>query len=98
MTFRQIWEQWDKFWFSPQSPAPVCLFRIFFGLCVLANALLLAPDLLNWYGSHAICSINTIGEYEQHREHFSFFFEMPCTDETAFALFSAMIIASITLT
>lgn len=39
---------WDEFWFRPRSAAPLGLFRIVFGACVLAYALLLFPDRATW--------------------------------------------------
>ena len=43
----------DDFLFTPQSPLPIGLFRILYGLCVTATLLLLRPDWLAWYGPHA---------------------------------------------
>jgi hypothetical protein len=47
MTPRRAWNLW---WFSPISPVPLGLFRIMFGLLVLAYGLLLFPDRVMWFG------------------------------------------------
>jgi hypothetical protein len=55
----QIWKAWNHFWFEPQSPEPMGFFRILFGLVLLANGLLLAPDLLNYFGPDGFLSLPT---------------------------------------
>jgi hypothetical protein len=62
MTLRGFFNAWNNFFFKPQSPIPVCLFRIFFGVIVLANLLMLRPEWGMWYGPHAFMSLNTMHE------------------------------------
>lgn len=50
---------WDRFWFEPVSPEPMAIFRIFFGLLLLVNGLLLAPDLFNYFGPDGFMSLET---------------------------------------
>lgn len=47
---------WNRFWFEPQSTAPLALFRIAFGLVVFAWTLSLAPDLLDFYSRDGLLS------------------------------------------
>jgi hypothetical protein len=47
MTPRRAWNKW---WFGPISPVPLGLFRLLFGLLVLAYGLLLFPDRVMWFG------------------------------------------------
>jgi Vitamin K-dependent gamma-carboxylase len=44
---------WNQFFFAEQSPLPIALFRIFFGVMVMATLVQLRPDWLNWYGVHS---------------------------------------------
>src|SRR3954471_14618323 len=46
----RVWASWQRFWFEPESTAPLVLVRIAFGLLLLAWALSLAPDLLTFLG------------------------------------------------
>jgi len=46
-------DAWNEFFFAEQSPIPIALFRIFFGVMVVATVMQLRPDWLNWYGVHA---------------------------------------------
>lgn len=48
---------WEDFFFAPQSPIPIALFRILYGVCVSVTLILLRPDWLNWYGVHAWASM-----------------------------------------
>ena len=41
MTLRKLREAWDEFFFAPQSPIPVALFRVLYGLCVSVTVILL---------------------------------------------------------
>ena len=50
MTLRKLREAWDEFFFVPQSPIPIALFRILYGLCVSVTVILLHSDWLNWFG------------------------------------------------
>jgi hypothetical protein len=59
MSIRNIWKRWKLFWFKPESPVPVSIFRICFSLILLAFCALLYPDLMNWFGVHGICSPQT---------------------------------------
>jgi hypothetical protein len=51
---RRIWKSWERFWFEPESTAPLVLVRVAFGILVLAWALTLAPDLLTFVGPHGM--------------------------------------------
>jgi hypothetical protein len=59
MTLRKLRESWDHFFFTPQSPVPIALFRIFWGICVSAKIILLHADWLNWYGVHGWVTLQT---------------------------------------
>jgi hypothetical protein len=56
--------RWESFFFTPQSPLPVALFRILFGLCVLGTVLLLHGDWLEWFGEHSWVSLDTVKAVE----------------------------------
>ncbi len=55
---------WDKFFFAPQSPTPIALFRVLYGVCVSVTLLLLRADWLDWYGVHAWVSRATMKTLE----------------------------------
>jgi Vitamin K-dependent gamma-carboxylase len=59
MILQRVREAWDKFFFAPQSPMPVALFRIFYGICVSATVILLHSDWLEWFGVHGWVSLAT---------------------------------------
>jgi Vitamin K-dependent gamma-carboxylase len=50
---RRFVDAWNQFFFAEQSPLPIALFRIFFGVMVVATLVQLRPDWLNWYGVHS---------------------------------------------
>ncbi len=64
MKLRALFEAWNAFFFAPQSPTPIALFRIVYGLLVIATLALLYPDWLNWYGPHAWISLSTMHQLE----------------------------------
>jgi hypothetical protein len=59
MNIRDLWINWKVFWFKPEPPLPVCVFRILFSFVLLSYCALLYPDLMNWFGAHGICSAET---------------------------------------
>lgn len=60
MTLRSAIDAWNRFFFAPQSPLSLCLFRIVFGAVIVINLLLLYPDWLAWYGPRAWTSLATM--------------------------------------
>src|SRR3984957_5921196 len=64
MTLRELRKLWDHFFFTPQSPLPIALFRILYGLCVSATLALLHADWLNWYGVHSWVSLSAMRQEE----------------------------------
>lgn len=60
MKLQGLRDAWDRFFFTPQSPLPIALFRVLYGLCVAGTILLLHPDWLNWYGVHAWVTLPTM--------------------------------------
>lgn len=64
MRLRNLSEAWNEFFFAPQSPVPIALFRIVYGLLVIATLILLHPDWLNWYGAHAWTSLSTMHQLQ----------------------------------
>jgi hypothetical protein len=61
---KSLLEAWNAFFFAEQSPAPMALFRIVYGVLVTATLLLLRPDWLAWFGAHAWVSLPTMHELE----------------------------------
>jgi hypothetical protein len=50
---------WNHFFFEPQSPTPIGIYRIFYGLLVIADLVLLYGDWLVWYGTHGLVTTDT---------------------------------------
>jgi hypothetical protein len=63
-TPRSFAEAWNRFFFAKQSPVPIALFRIIYGGLVIATLVLLRPDWLAWYGTHAWISLQTMQAVE----------------------------------
>ena len=55
---------WNRLFFRKQSPIPIALFRVAYGLLVIATVLSLRPDWLAWYGGHAWISLSTMQSVE----------------------------------
>ena len=61
MTLKALAHAWNEFFFAPQSPVPIALFRILYGAVLIANLLLLWPEWPAWYGAvrfHALASMS----------------------------------------
>ncbi|MGH9643141.1 MAG: HTTM domain-containing protein, partial [Terriglobales bacterium] len=64
MRLKSIVKAWNDFFFAEQSPTPIALYRIFYGLLVIATLLLLRPDWQAWFGVHGWVSLNTVSKLE----------------------------------
>jgi Vitamin K-dependent gamma-carboxylase len=64
MMLQEARKAWEKFFFAPQSPTPIALFRVLYGVCVFVTLLLLRADWLEWYGMHAWVSRATMKTIE----------------------------------
>jgi hypothetical protein len=56
--------RWNAFFFAPQSPLPIALFRMLYGAMACATLLLLRRDWLVWYGSRGLISPETMSRME----------------------------------
>jgi hypothetical protein len=64
LIWRKIKQGWEHFFFTPQSPLPVALFRILYGVCVSATVILLHSDWLEWFGVHSWITLATMEKIE----------------------------------
>jgi len=55
---------WNRFFFEPQSPLPISVFRIAFSLIVLIDACLLRPDWQTWFGPRGLVTLETMQRME----------------------------------
>jgi len=94
---RSLLEAWNAFFFAPQSPVPIALFRIVYGLLVIATLTLLRPDWLAWYGPHAWVSLSTMHTLEPGTR-LNLFAVIPQTDAWINALFWIFLGSAILLT
>jgi Vitamin K-dependent gamma-carboxylase len=63
-----IWQKvtaaWNNFFFTPESPFSIALFRILYGICVSATVILLHSDWLDWFGVHGWITLSTVRRVE----------------------------------
>jgi Vitamin K-dependent gamma-carboxylase len=97
MTLRKLRKSWDHFFFTPQSPVPISLFRIFWGICVSAKIILLHSDWLNWYGVHGWVTLQTIQVVEPGIR-LNMFTVMPQDDRWIAAFFWVFLVCVLLLT
>ncbi len=86
MRLRSAVRVWDEFFFAKESPVPICLFRIIYGVLVIATLLLLRPDWLTWYGVHGWVSLPTALKLEPGNR-LNLFAIIPQSDSWINALF-----------
>lgn len=94
---RFIVNSWNDFFFKPQRPTPVALFRIFYGLLNIANLALLRPDWFTWYGAHAFLSMQTLNRFSWGAR-LNLFVLLPQTDFAVNVFFWIFMACAISLT
>ncbi len=77
---------WEDFFFTPQSPIPIALFRILYGLCVSVTVILLHSEWLDWFGVNAWVSRSTM-TYIEPGVRLNLFQLMPQDDRWIAAFF-----------
>jgi hypothetical protein len=97
MSLRSIVRAWNDFFFTPQSPVPVALFRIVYGLLVSANLILMRPDWLAWFGPRGWVSMETMHRTEPGTR-INIFSLIPADDSWVHAVFWLGLAAAILLT
>ena len=82
---------WNRFWFTPSDPLPLCVLRIGVGLCTLLYLLTLAGDVTIWMGSQglvpaALYERLAIGDVQLNRFAFWSYFNLLTGDSQVIAV------------
>jgi len=97
VTAKSFLAAWNEFFFAEQSPIPIALFRVIYGVMVIATLLLMRPDWTEWYGPHAWVSLPTMQGVEPG-PRLNLFTVMPGTYFWAQALFWVFLASAACLT
>ena len=96
ISLKDIYQAWNRFFFEPISPLPMAVYRILLGLLVLANQLLIWPDVSVWYSDRGAVSFAT-GKQISGGSGLNLFDWLPHTDATVWIMFGASCFFAITL-
>lgn len=96
MTLKSLARAWNEFFFAPQSPVPIALFRILYSLIVLLDIVLLKPDWLNWFGPRGLVTLQTMQQMEPGPRIDLFAF-LPQTDFWTNAVFWMILVTALFL-
>ena len=97
MTLRGLLRAWNEFFFAEQSPTPIALFRVFYGVLVIVTLILLRPDWQAWYGVHGWVTLPTASSLEPGTR-LNLFSIIPQNDTWIEALFWVSLGSAILLT
>ena len=96
MSLKAFARAWNRFFFEPQSPVPIALFRIILGIIVLCDALLLRPQWLTWFGPHGLVSLKAMQQIETG-VRINLFPLLPETEFWTNAIFVALVVSAMLL-
>jgi hypothetical protein len=97
MSLRALVQAWNEFFFKPQPPTPIALFRVLYGMLLIANLVFLRPDWLAWYGEHSWVTLSTMLKVEPG-PRLNLFVVLPHDDRWTEALFWIFLASAICLT
>jgi hypothetical protein len=97
MTLARLREAWERFFFTPQSPIPIAVFRILYGTCVTLTLILLHSEWLDWFGVHSWVTLSTMSRVEPG-VRLNLFTVMPQSDSWISAFFWIFLCFAILLT
>lgn len=92
-------EKWDSFWFKPQSPLPMAVFRILFSLVLLENLLVhIWPDFDIYYSQNNLIPIQDMIARYWHNDHmFDALLLFPNQDQYIYGTFYVLVGATVCL-
>lgn len=97
ITIQQFWQAWKDFWFKLESPIPIAVFRILFGLVVMQMGWFLSGDLHWYFGDKAIVSQSANNAWNG-MPRLNIFELLPQNNMTLDVLFAVFMIATLCLT
>jgi predicted DCC family thiol-disulfide oxidoreductase YuxK len=100
MTFSTSLRKLDSWFFTPTSPTPMALARIFIGLVVLQDLVIhLLPDFALYYGDHAILSTPALlTKYWGFQSFFDLMLVLPSGEHWRLLFFILLIITAFFMT
>jgi len=97
MILRKLTSKWNRFFFEPQPPTAIALFRIFYGLLIIAQLFLLHPQWRTWFGPHAFMGLDTMNRFSTG-PRINLFVLLPRTDFAINAFFWVFLFFAVCLT
>ncbi len=100
MSLKDLWKMWQEFWFKPQSPLSLGLFRVCFGVVFLTQVLSqYGRDFFVFFGSHAILThANFVANWQYKDLLVNVFDFIPIKNSWHLAVFVVLAIASLMMT
>jgi len=100
MSLKDFWKIWQDFWFKPQSPLPVALFRIAFGWIFMTGVLTqYGHDFCVFFGQNAILTHANYVAYWQSKDMLVNVFDfIPIKNSWHLAVFVVMAISTFMMT
>jgi hypothetical protein len=93
MSWKTLTRAWNDFFFRPESPIPISVFRILISVVVLLDAALLRPDWLTWFGPRGMVTMAGSQQVETG-PRLNLFAFLPQTEFWSNAIFYALVISA----
>jgi len=97
ISLKNIIAGWNRFFFEPQSPLPVAVYRILLGLVILMNHALLWPDVNDWFSDRGALPFATARKVVGGGG-FNLFNWLPHSDASVWMVFLISCLAALTMT
>ncbi len=91
---RAITDAWNRFFFTPQPPTALALYRIAFAAIVLLNLFLSHSDWLTWYGGDGLLTMSSL---PGRAARLNLFAVWPHSDRAISALFWIIVLFAVLL-
>ena len=100
MNLRRLVDNWHRLWFEPSSPTPIALYRIFLGLVMLQDAVLMRlNDWRLYYSAHPLIPVDYFISYWWGRDpRFDIMSLLPTTDGWHLAFLTVYVICLFLMT
>jgi predicted DCC family thiol-disulfide oxidoreductase YuxK len=97
MSLAEIRDAWNRFFHEPMAATTLGLYRVFFGVMLLAYAVLISADLLVWYGDRGVLPLAT-SRFTPGGGGLNLLHYLPNNDLTVMVFFGVFVFAAVCLT
>lgn len=98
LTWEQIANAWHWFFWTPESPVTLCVFRILWGLVLLISGLIMLKDARMWFGVNGVFPLDRFSKMYPRGTRINLLQYLPPKDSSVYFLLTIYLLAALCIT